>query len=215
MIENRHCSRNKIAQLHASPPREGKQARGQPRLLETLLGITITPALFGTVPADQTWRMQQFSEAYIAATAAAAGCSASKPPVDDDSIDLILKRKTIGTIRRSPQLDIQVKATGSDCVRGNEIVFPLPKKNYDDLRDPSLAVPRILVVVRMPPNIEDWIGHTETELSLLRCGYWISLNGLPDTSNTTSVTIRISRTAVFNVTQLDNLFTRLASGLNP
>jgi hypothetical protein len=66
-------------------------------------------ALTGLIEPGETWRMEQFSYAYVQAIAAAAACDAVRPPVDIDSIDLILKRETVETRVRSPQLDVQIK----------------------------------------------------------------------------------------------------------
>lgn len=73
--------------------------------------------------------MQDFSSAYVRAISAVAGCSVTKPDVDDDSIDLILKRKREGTRIRSQQLDIQLKATYTDCLKENHVAYPLKIKN--------------------------------------------------------------------------------------
>ena len=171
--------------------------------------------LTGPAADGDTWRMEQFSRAYIQAVASAAACTVSRPEIDIDSIDLILKRKTIGTAVRSPQLDVQVKATAADCVAVNEVKFPLKIKNYNELRDPDFSVPRILVVVVMPENIEQWMEHNEDGLALKKCGYWLSLQEAADTDNEHTITVSIPRTQVFDVNGLDGIFNRLADGQQP
>jgi hypothetical protein len=76
-------------------------------------------------------------------------------------------------------------------------------------------VPRILIVVVMLPNIEDWLGHDETKLALKRCGYWLSLRGFSETANTSSVRVRIPRRQGFHAQALDQIFRRLAEGERP
>ena len=155
--------------------------------------------------------MEQCSRAYVQAVAATAGCTTARPEVDDDSVDLILKRKTVGTPVRSPQLDVQIKSTGRDCIGEKDVSFALKRKNYDELRDPDLAVPRILIVVVMPPNIEHWLDHDEGRLAIKKCCYWISLLGEPEYDQQ-SVTVTIPRSQLFNVQSVDAIFTRLAAG---
>jgi hypothetical protein len=107
---------------------------------------------FDTCGPRETWRMQDFSSAYVRAISAVAGCSVTKPDVDDDSIDLILKRRREGTKIRSQQLDIQLKSTYTDCVKADHIAYPLKIKNYNDLRIINVAVARVLVIVIMNPE---------------------------------------------------------------
>lgn len=178
------------------------------------MGSVVGPTMVGPVPADQTWRMEQFSYAYVQAVAAAAGVSVSKPSVDDDSVDLTLLRRTVGTRRRSPRLDLQVKATYADRLTADRLPYDLSVKNYDDLRDTALAVPRILVVVLIPANVEEWVGHTEDQLALFRCGYWASLRGMPEVANSSTRTVHLQRQSLFNVQGLDTIFARLADGLD-
>jgi hypothetical protein len=70
-------------------------------------------------------------------------------------------------------------------------------------------VPRILVVVRVPEKLDDWLLQSEQELSLRHCGYWMSLRGMPDSTNETSVTVHVPRSQVFSVTALRDLMTRI------
>jgi hypothetical protein len=172
-------------------------------------------ALSGPVEPGETWRMEQFSRAYVAAVAAGAACGMACPDPDDDSVDLTLTRKTIHGVRRSPRLDLQIKATSADCLGAEEVKFPLSIKNYEELRATNFLVPRILVMVVMPSDIIDWLDHDETKLALKKCGYWVSLYGAPATSNTTSITISLPRTQVLGVQALDQIFTRLTNGGMP
>ena len=86
---------------------------------------------------------------------------------------------------------------------------------YNDLRDPELAVPRLLVVVVVPTAIDDWIAVSETELVLRHCGYWRSLSGEAATTNTGTITVEIDRANVFDVEGLTNLMSAVAAGQTP
>jgi hypothetical protein len=170
---------------------------------------------FDTCSPHETWRMQDFSSAYVRAISAVAGCSVTKPDVDNDSIDLILKRKREGTKIRSQQLDIQLKSTYTDCVRADHIAYSLKIKNYNELRPLNVAVARVLVIVTMNPEAGNWLDHTEDNLSLFKCGYYTSLRGMPQVANKSGVTIRIPRTQVFNASSLHGIFENLENGVMP
>ncbi len=149
-----------------------------------------------------TQRMEQFSIAYISALAAKTGCNISEPRVDDDSIDISLQKK----YERSPRgrLDLQLKAHGTDPFENDMFSFSLKKKNYDDLRIDE-TVPRLLVVVCMPKDIESWLAHSEDQLLLRRCAYWYSLTGFPESENETSVTLQIPRSNLLSPASLEEL----------
>jgi len=114
-------------------------------------------------------RLEQFSRAYLRAIAAVAGLAIYEPEVDDDSIDLgLAARGGRGTLR-SPRLEVQIKATGRDLLREEGIPFPLKVKNFDDLRGKDFIVPRILAVLLVPTEIEEWLQQSDEEMALRRC----------------------------------------------
>lgn len=130
-------------------------------------------------PVDDNDRKERFSLAYIGAVAAHAGYHLSELyGPDKDSVDGIL----MGDEDGRPRIEFQAKATSRDRLRGSHFSFPLPRKNYDDLRVRVLW-PRILIVVVMPPEDAYWLVHSEEELRMRRCGYWLSLAGSPATTN--------------------------------
>jgi hypothetical protein len=160
---------------------------------------------------DINQQKEQFSITYIRAIAAVAGYSLYRPEVDNDSVDLgIVSRGGTGKIL-SPRLELQLKCTARDISNENYIKYPLNLKNYNDLKINAL-VPRILVVVLVPEKIADWIKQTEDELCLRYCAYWVSLRGITDTENTTSVTIEIPRSNQFTPLSLQAIIERISFG---
>lgn len=158
-----------------------------------------------------TARKEQFSRAYVQAIAAAAGCSWSEPSVDDDSVDLTLSMSGAFSTFRSPKLDIQLKCH-ADVLPTSDFSFPLKLKNYDDLRDDTVLVPRILVILIVPMNLTDWLVHAEPEMTVRRCAYWVSLRGASETSNTTTVSVPIIRSQLFCPSELEAIMTRIGNG---
>jgi hypothetical protein len=159
---------------------------------------------------DINHRKEQFSIAYVRAVASVAGFAASKPDVDDDSEDLILAGRVVDGIPSRPKIALQLKCTSEDVLRQDEVVYPLRRKNYDELKLTGLMVPRLLVVVHIPESEDEWLQHSEDGLVLRRCGYWVSLLGMPETTNTSQVAVRLPRTNVFDVAGLRSLMVRAA-----
>ncbi|MBW0001263.1 MAG: DUF4365 domain-containing protein [Verrucomicrobia bacterium] len=96
-------------------------------------------------------------------------------------------------------LKIQLKATiqppGDNGMHRS--YFLAGVNRYDDLRAATVDVARILVVLFLPPDAAEWISHTEDELALRRCGYWVSLRGAAATSNRSGATVYIPKAQAF------------------
>jgi hypothetical protein len=146
--------------------------------------------------------------AYIAAVAAIAGFDLAEPKVDVDSIDGCL----FSHGGRRPRIEFQAKATSRDVVGDVDLTFPLPRKNYDDLRA-DVIIPRLLIVVVLPAEETDWLAHSEEEMILRHCGYWLSLTEEPEKPNKTSVTVRIPRTHCFAPDTLASLMQQAGQGI--
>lgn len=157
----------------------------------------------------------QFSVAFFQAVASAACCKIAEPKVDDDSVDVKVEKKMSGSVSNSPELNVQLKATAQDVLLETEIAFPLKIKNYDELRDEKVYVPRILVVFIMPEHPSEWLKQAEFKAHLYRCAYWVSLKGLPPTANAETVTVRVPRKNVLTPDALNALMTLISNGGRP
>ena len=138
-------------------------------------------------------RKSRFSLSYIEAVASHAGFQVVEPKVDEDSVDGIL----MGEFGRRPRIEFQAKATSQNILRPDGIHFPLPLKNYEELRLDSI-VPRILIVMLMPESPGDWLNHSAEELCLRHCAYWKSLREEDETHNRDSVVVRLPRDNIFD-----------------
>lgn len=163
---------------------------------------------------DPQKQKEEFSRAYVLAVAAAAGMSTYGLSVDDDSIDIGLAARGGQGRLRSPRIELQLKCTAEQPPPGPDFPHELKIKNYEELCGASV-VPRILVVVVVPELPGDWLNHSEDQLVLRRCAYWVSLREMPNVQNTRSVTIRMPRVQVFNVTALIQLMSMVGEGRAP
>lgn len=165
----------------------------------------MTDALL-TVP-DQK---EALSLVYAQAVAARAGYVTEVPSTDRDSVDLCIRAGG----RMRPLLDLQLKATVNlERPRDGFLHFPLGIKNYNDLRI-EVQILRLLVVLDLPEDEQQWMTITENELIIRHRAYWLNLQGYEETANQSSVTVRIPEENLFNVESLRTLMEQSRKGGN-
>lgn len=157
---------------------------------------------------------EELSLAYIMAVAAVGRFATEFTRVDYDSVDLTVKYNgwiipTDETTLYSPKIELQVKASTNLDIRNEHIYFPLPIKNYNDLRARS-GNPRLLVILDLPAEKADWLKHTQSELVLKRCAYYLNLDNAPKTENNTSVTVQVPLTNILSPEALHQLMVKAA-----
>jgi hypothetical protein len=148
------------------------------------------------------------SEAYLWVVATHAGYVIAKPAFDRDGIDVTIEASG----EQRPKINVQLKATiNLKVVGGDTIKFPCPQKNYDKLRI-ATQTPRILIVLDLPSNKPDWITLTDKELIVRHAAYWISLRGMPENENTSTVTVDIPLANKVTVESLQKLMEMSRAG---
>lgn len=150
---------------------------------------------------------EALSTAYVHSVAAAAGYVVSLKNFDRDGVDITVEAG--GSVR--PKIDIQVKATVNLCKSGDFFTYPLKKRNYE-LLTIQTQTPRILVILHLPKERDDWVKMDVEALVLKNCAYWVCLTGMPESTNTSSVTINVSELNHFNKTSLINLMEKSRTG---
>jgi hypothetical protein len=146
--------------------------------------------------------------AYVLAIAARAGYTTAVPDLDRDGIDLRIQAG--GAMR--PALDLQLKATiNLGSPREGEFHFPLPVRNYNLLCE-TTQTPRLLVVLDLPSDEDQWMTVTRDELTLRRCAYWANLHGRDATDNTDSITVPIPTQNLFDIPNLQVLMDQSRNG---
>ena len=164
-----------------------------------------------------TQRKQQFSIAYVRAVAASVGYGISNlTEVDDESVDLTISARGPFATVHSPRLEAQLKCTAVIDRTTDPMSFRIDGKNYNDLRVTNLADPKVLIVVAVPVEPTDWLLHSDYELALRHCGYWLSLRGAPDLpAGQDRATVHIPRGQVLSTGGLEDLMRRVGAGEKP
>lgn len=159
-------------------------------------------------------KQDAYSGAYIRAVCAVAGCDVVPSGTDNDKIDYTTSSRVRGSQRTKPKIDIQAKCRMGGVPEGNTVSYSLDIDTYNNLRDPLVSNPRILVVVFVPEDetAETWIEQSETTLSLKHCGYWTTLKSLPATENTTSQMVYLSKSHIFTPAALRRMMLLTSEG---
>ena len=145
---------------------------------------------------------------YAHAVAARAGYATSEYDFDRDGVDLRIQAG--GAMR--PALEFQLKATVN--LREPEdghVRFHLNRRNYD-LLIADVQTPRLLMVLDLPRDENDWMTITSEGLILRRRAYWLNLKGSAETTNLSSVTFSIPETNLFDVDNLHMLMEQSRTG---
>lgn len=163
---------------------------------------------------DINLQKEEFSYAYVRAIATVAGCICERTtaPLDRLGVDLVITKLKKPQLENFPILYVQVKCNSRDVVGDDLVRYPLPIKNYNELRRANRYPPIILIVVVVPERVEDWLQQTEESLCLQRCRYWLSLAGNAATGNRENITVLIPKTQIFTPTILELIMQRVLRG---
>lgn len=164
---------------------------------------------------DLNTQKERFSDAYLHAVASAAGYAVNPRPTDWVSIDWTIESHEKYEQRWFPTIDVQMKSTSSIQLDGDYLSFPLEIKNHRELRGDLYGSPRILVMVHVPEDVEYWLQHSKEQLIVRHCGYWVSLREELESSNSSSVTVKIPRQNQFTVDALQSMMLRVGNGGYP
>lgn len=166
------------------------------------------------VQMDITQQMEQYNIAYVRALAAQCGWRVVKEDdVDDDGIDISIKGifSDEHNIVYRPRIEVQLKSTSTLDIKGNVIKYPLKARNYNLLCE-QYSIPRYLFVLDLDSIVDNWVIEDPIGFILSRKCYWLSLENLGATTNTTSVTLDIPIHQVLNKESLNAIMKKAAVG---
>lgn len=163
----------------------------------------------------------ELSYAYLHAVASNAGLNSRTGTRHEDNYTIDAQvdyfDSISGSYRTDVSLRVQLKATTA-TVAETSTHFSFPFRGidqYDRLRDNRGEPHRILVVLFLPQNPQDWLNCSPTELILKKAAYWVSLYGAPSTTNETSVTVYIPKSQLLTEVSLRTICQEIGRGNIP
>lgn len=111
-------------------------------------------------------------------------------------------------------IDFQLKASVNWELRGDEVIYDLEAKTYNDIVDRSndkRGAPLILILLCLPKSPSEWAEISEDHLLLRKCSYWGTFDGAL-TSNRSRVRVSIPRSQLFTPDILNEWFERIDKG---
>jgi hypothetical protein len=157
---------------------------------------------------------EALSKAYVQAICCMGGYNYSTDAKDygfDFTIKGVLRRSSGKYCSSGLNLDIQIKATTEYEITETHIKYPLRNKNYNDLaQNMNGGTKRILVVLLLPANKEEWLNQDIESLVIKKCAYWLCLEGMPLKDNEeSSTTISIPSQKIFSVDNLNRIMAEI------
>lgn len=146
------------------------------------------------------------------------GCSVAPRHEDDAGIDAklhIRKLLSQNSILTDFHLSVQLKATAQTLSSSEgKYSYPLSAKHYDKLRDPNVDIQRLLVVLLLPADRNDWLRLSPGELVLKGRLRWMSLRNLPALSDPAqaSCTVYLPDQNILTCESLIELATKRSKG---
>lgn len=162
---------------------------------------------------------EQFQIAYVNSVAAAAGCIVGELRIDD-GIDLTLRHKAschTSINDRVARLEVQLKATGSGLAHAKSgfVSAVMSKDRFEEfsIGAGGQTLPKIVVILAMPVQQDDWIESSDAELRLRHCAYWVNLEG--QTTAAKRPTVKAPTSNRFDDVALIGMMARIGQGQKP
>jgi len=139
----------------------------------------------------------ELSYAYLHAVCGKVGISCKPGDRHDDGAgvdaEIVYRGKLDHPFITDIQLNIQLKATRTQPVVTEKgfSYFLQGIERYDKLRTNDSSIYKILIVLFLPENEDDWLNCSEEELVMKKAAYWVNLYGAPAVNTTSGTTIYI------------------------
>lgn len=144
--------------------------------------------------ADANLLQGDYGETWVAVIAAACGIQHGRPTtLDLDKADVLLCLLATVAGTYHPSVLAQVK-TLQDLrydEASAEYVYDLDVKTYNVLRRTDTSFRRVLVVIEVPDADSTRVRLERDGTTLLGIGAWVSIEGAPETTNTTTIAVRL------------------------
>ncbi len=167
-------------------------------------------------PLDPKDIESELSYAYLHAVASAAGvnCVGANRHTDNRGIDATLTcyKQFPDSWKEEIDLKVQLKATIKNIPETDThfSYFFTGVKQYDFLREETKSQHRLLIVLFLPANHDEWLNVSAEKLVLRNCAYWVSLRNADVSGNTTGTTVYIPKEQVLTPDNLLEIFEKLS-----
>ena len=141
----------------------------------------------------------ELSYAYLHSVACAAGMSCKQGDRHDDGegvdAEINYRGATTHEYITHVQLNIQLKTTIKPVGNYEEFFtyYLHGAKRYEKLRVKNSPIYKLLVVLFLPTEINDWLLCTEEQLILKNAAYWVNLYGADVCTNDSGVTVYLPK----------------------
>ena len=117
----------------------------------------------------------------------------TSPSQDFDGIDGMIKGKGEKGQTRNIRVEFQAKCTHTLYKKQNgDYSFSLDVDTYDKLRVTD-DLPAMLIIMRVPKNMNEWVTVDDTSTILKHHAYWVSLMGHGESASEKTITINIKK----------------------
>ncbi|WP_334172607.1 DUF4365 domain-containing protein [Sinomonas sp.] len=127
---------------------------------------------------------ERFSRAWVIAAAAAADFTYEIVADDERGVDMTVHSN-------EHTLDFQLKATSSPDVQGDCLVHDLDIRTYNLLRSQQRSGYGVLAVIVVGADTAAWHVMDHDGTSLAHSAYFLPLFGMPSTSNTATIRLKV------------------------
>lgn len=161
---------------------------------------------------DESKRKEEISRSYLNAICAAKGIAMEHQHHDEDGIDVILKKiiERKDGLKYNALISVQLKSSSLRYIEHDRYYsYRLNVKNYNDLRMQA-TIKSYLFLLVLPEIENDWVTHNIDQLIIKRCMYWLDLAGMPDTENSSTVTVDISKANIVSPEMLNEILHAIA-----
>ncbi|MEQ1637327.1 MAG: DUF4365 domain-containing protein [Methylococcales bacterium] len=167
-------------------------------------------------PLDKRDIESELSYAYLHAVASAKGinCQPLNRHADNRCRDALLTcyEHFEGSYKEEIDLKVQLKATIHEPSNSESHLSYFFKglNQYDFLRQETKGQYRLLIVLFLPSNKEEWLNVSPDQLILKNCAYWVSLRGAGASENLTGTTVYLPKKQTLTPDNLLSIFEKLS-----
>jgi hypothetical protein len=159
---------------------------------------------------------EQVQDAYLTAVAASAGCIVLQPRVDAGiDFELTHHSESHHATDHVARLEVQNKArSASMSADGFYVSATLSRARYDYFRTVDPGVDKIVMILDIPPEPDQWVELTGSGLLIRNGAYWVNIAGWPP-SSANEPTVKAPTSNRFDDIALCAIMERIGKGGHP